>query len=172
MSATRSDGRSAARSVAALAAFAGATAGAAAAGASCAPAGERASARWYRGLDRPPWTPPDAAFAPAWTAMYTASVASAWRVWRAAPSRFRTAALVAWVVQLVLNGLWSPLFFGARRPRAALVDVVALDAALVAYLWAAARVDRPAAALVAPYVGWSLFATALNAEIVRRNPHA
>ncbi len=69
-----------------------------------------------------------------------------------------------------MNAAWSPLFFGLRRPRAALVDAALLVAAIGAYARAASRVDRLAAALVLPYLAWSAFALALNGEIVRRNP--
>jgi tryptophan-rich sensory protein len=95
---------------------------------------------------------------------------SAWRVWRhgAAPARGR--ALRWWGAQLALNAAWSPLFFGLRRPRAALVDAVALAGAVGRYVGAARRADRAAAWLVLPYLGWACFAVALNAEIVRRTP--
>jgi len=66
----------------------------------------------------------------------------------------------------VLNGLWSPLFFGLRSPAAGLVTIVALGASIVAFVLAARRVSRPAAALFVPYAMWVGFATALNAAIV------
>jgi tryptophan-rich sensory protein len=68
-----------------------------------------------------------------------------------------------------LNGLWSPLFFGWRKPVASLVDSAALLGATTQYVRHARHVDRPAAWMLAPYLGWLAFATVLNAEIVRRN---
>lgn len=154
-----------ARSLGAAALFAGATIAAAATGA------RSSSARspWYRSLAKPPWQPPPAAFAPVWTALYALGAASGWRSWRS-PRPARRRALALWGLQLALNAAWSPLFFGLRRPRAALVDAALLVPAVGAYALAARRADPLAAVLVLPYLGWSAFALALNAEIVRRNP--
>ena len=74
------------------------------------------------------------------------------------------------VGQLGLNAAWSPLFFGLRDPAAALADVALLLPAAGAYTWSAARVDRPAAWMMAPYLGWTAFALALNARIAMDNP--
>jgi tryptophan-rich sensory protein len=150
----------------ALASFAGATAAAAVLGA----ASTRRSVRsaWYRGLSKPRFQPPAAAFGPVWTALYALMAGSAYRVWTR-PGPRSTRALALWGGQLALNAAWSPTFFGARRPRAALGLLSALLPATAAYALAARRVDRPAAAMVAPYVAWTAFALALNAGIVRRN---
>lgn len=152
------------RSAAFGALFAGATFAAGALGA------RSSSARspWYRTLEKPRWQPPPAVFGPVWTALYALTAASGWRSWRsAAPGRGR--ALALWGAQLALNAAWSPIFFGLRRPRAALVDAALLVPAIGAYALAARRRDALAGALVLPYLGWSAFALALNSEIVRRN---
>ena len=94
---------------------------------------------------------------------------SAHRIWRKPSSPDRTRALAIWATQLGLNGIWSPLFFGKHRPRAALVDLIGLAAAIAAYIRAASKLDRAAGALMAPYLAWVGFAGVLNAEIVRRN---
>lgn len=125
---------------------------------------------WYRRLEKPPFNPPRWLFAPVWTALYGTMIASAHRVIRRPASPQRTRALALWGLQLGLNGLWSPLFFGMRRPRAALVDLFALLPSIAAYVRAAAKVDRPAGVLMLPYLAWSAFAALLNVEIVRRNP--
>lgn len=153
------------RSWKALAAFGGAVAAAALPGAWV----TSRSLGWYRRLERPSWTPPDALFGPVWTALYATVAASGYRVWRASPSRARSRALALWAAQLALNGAWTPLFFGAHRPRAALADLGLLLAAIGAYASQAAKVDRPAAWMMAPYGAWCAFATALNADIVIRN---
>jgi Tryptophan-rich sensory protein (mitochondrial benzodiazepine receptor homolog) len=72
--------------------------------------------------------------------------------------------------QLAANAVWTPIFFGARRPALALADLAALLALLAAYTSQAAKSDRPAAGLFAPYIAWVLFAGVLNFEIVRLNP--
>lgn len=125
--------------------------------------------RWYRRLEKPPFNPPAQVFAPVWTTLYAMMSLSAYRIWRRPPSPERTRALATWGVQLGLNGLWSPLFFGKHALRTALVDLSALALAIAAYIRVAAKVDRPAAALMVPYLGWVGFAGLLNAEIVRRN---
>ncbi len=124
---------------------------------------------WYDGLHKPSFTPPKIAFPIAWTGLYCLIAWSGHRVWQAPPSRGRTVALALWGTQLALNGAWSPIFFGARRPGAALVDIALLGAAIVGYGVAASRVDRKAAWMMVPYAAWVAFATALNAEIWRRN---
>jgi tryptophan-rich sensory protein len=124
---------------------------------------------WYRLLRKPKFNPPPRAFGPVWTALYGLMSVSAYRIWRSPASPDRTRALVLWTSQLGLNGLWSPLFFGQHRPRAALADLVGLAAAITAYIRVASKLDRVAAGLMAPYLAWVGFAGVLNAEIVRRN---
>ncbi len=123
----------------------------------------------YRRLKKPPFQPPPWVFGPVWTALYGLMSVSAYRVWRQPRSRGRRVALGLWFGQLVANGAWTPLFFGKNRRKAALVDLVALTALVSAYTAVSRRIDRPAAWMMAPYLGWLGFAGALNAEIVRRN---
>lgn len=125
--------------------------------------------RWYRSLRKPRHTPPSWVFAPVWTALYTASAIAAYRVWRSGKSRARTRALALWGVQHALNAAWSPLFFGAHRPRAALADIGALLATSAAFLREARGVDPAASWLMAPYVGWVAYASTINAGVVTKN---
>lgn len=125
---------------------------------------------WYRVLRKPSYQPPSWVFPPVWTFLYGCIAYAGYRVFRASPSPMRTAALGLWGTQLTLNAAWTPLFFGAHRGRAALVDTVALDLAVLSFAGAASRVDRRAAAATAPYAAWLGLATALNASIVARNP--
>jgi len=74
-----------------------------------------------------------------------------------------------WAGQLVLNLAWTPLFFSADRYVLALVDIVLLDVAVGALVALAWRTSRVAAWLLAPYLAWTCFATALNAGIVILN---
>jgi translocator protein len=135
--------------------------------------GARATQRglpWYRRLRKSSLNPPDAAFGPVWTGLYALNGLSAARVYRSEPSQARTRTLALWALQQALNAAWSPLFFGQRRPRAALVDIGFLWASVGAYLNEARKVDRTAAALVVPYLAWVSFAAFLNEEVVRKNP--
>lgn len=136
-------------------------------------AGARATQRgkpWYRLLRKSSLNPPDAVFGPVWTGLYAASALSAARVYRAEPSPARSRALTLWGAQQALNAAWSPLFFGQRRPRAALLDLGLLWGTLGAYAWQARKVDPVASALVVPYLGWVSFAGVLNGAVVRKNP--
>jgi benzodiazapine receptor len=159
--------KSSTRSLLMLAGFGALTAGAAGYGSSFSARGNRDS--WYRRLDKPDFTPPDKVFPVVWTALYALIAWSGWRVWNAAPSRHRSAALRLWVSQLAANAKWSKLFFGEHRLVGSLADAIALETAIFSYINRAARVDRAAAAAFVPYAAWIAFATVLNAEIARRN---
>ncbi len=130
-------------------------------------ASRRASNRlWYRALEKAPWTPPDRTFGIVWPLLYSAIAWSGARAW----ARRDKTALALWGTQLALNAAWSPLFFGAHRSRAALVDVGLTLAAASAYTWRVARSDGAAAAVMAPYLAWLGFAATLNGAVALRNP--
>lgn len=124
---------------------------------------------WYRALDKPPWTPPGWVFGPAWTLLYLSMGVAAWLVWRERGVQRAALPLAVFGLQLVLNGLWSWLFFGLRRPGLALAEIAVLWAAIAATVAVFWGVRPLAGALLLPYLGWVTFATALNAEIWRRN---
>ena len=129
----------------------------------------RPEGRWYRSLDKPSFQPPPYVFGPVWTVLYGTIAYAGYRVWKAPSSAARTRALALWGTQLVLNAAWTPLFFGARRPKAALADIVALDAAAGAFAVQAAAVDKRATAAFVPYLAWIGFASVLNGSIVAKN---
>ena len=120
------------------------------------------AAEVYGSLRGPSWAPPAWLFGPVWTALYAMIAVSGWLVWRRG-TPLRDPAMVAFGIQLALNGLWSPLFFGLGWRGAALACILVLDAAVLATVALFARRHRPAAWLLAPYLAWTLFATALNA---------
>jgi benzodiazapine receptor len=157
------------RSLLALAGFGLATAGAAWYGSRYSPA-KKSSREWYRDLDKPGFTPPDAAFPIVWTSLYAMMAWSGWRVWSAPRSMNRSLALRLWFSQLSANAKWSKLFFGKHRPDLALRDLLMLEAFILGYIAAARDVDRAASQALIPYAAWVAFAGLLNAEIVRRNP--
>lgn len=155
------------KSILAASIFGAAVAAAAIGGSQFTPSGS--TGEWYDSLQKPSFTPPSAAFPIAWTTLYALMAVSAWRVWKQGEGEPRTHALTLWGTQLALNAIWSPIFFGAKKPALALVDLVALVIAVALYTRSASRVDKPAAWMMAPYLAWLLFAGALNAEIVRLN---
>ena len=124
--------------------------------------GARHAAQVYDQLDKPAWAPPAGVFGPVWTVLYTAIGVAAWRAWHAGASR-RTLLLHAG--QMALNAAWPGTFFTVRNRPAALATVLALDAAVTAEIAAVWRTDRVAAALLAPYLAWTLYATALTATV-------
>lgn len=127
-----------------------------------------ADSRWYAGLAKPSWQPSPRTFPLVWTPLYALiAYAGARALDRAGPGFGR-----AYAVNLALNGLWTPLFFAARKPKMALAEIVLLDLSTAALVRRAWRADRRAGALLLPYAAWTAFATALNAELVRRNPRA
>lgn len=122
---------------------------------------------WYKTLEKPSWTPPDWVFAPAWTALYLMIAIAGWLVWRA--EGFGPA-LGIWLINLIFNAAWSWLMFGRKQIKAALTDALAMLATIVAFILAALPVNRDAAVLFLPYLGWVTFAALLNWAILRRNP--
>ena len=124
---------------------------------------------WYVELSKPSWTPPDWLFGPVWTALYILMAVAAWLVWRKANSVDMKLALGLFAVQLLLNLLWSFLFFGMRWPGGALIEIAILLVAILAVAWAFARVSALAGWLLAPYLACVSFAAVLNFETWRRN---
>lgn len=125
---------------------------------------------WYRTLDKPPFNPPGWVFGPVWTALYTLMGVAAWLVWRKGwVTPGVRAALGVFAVQLVLNGLWSYLFFGLRSPFAAFVELVILWAAIALTVILFFRVSGAAGWLLIPYIAWVSFAGVLNFSIWRLN---
>ncbi|MEM7710149.1 MAG: TspO/MBR family protein [Pseudomonadota bacterium] len=121
---------------------------------------------WYRRLDKPPWTPPDWLFPLAWTALYVAiAVAGA----RMAPLDGAAYAMAFWALQIALNTLWTPIFFGLRRIGAAMVVIGCLWAAVAGLLATAWPLDGLSFWLLVPYLIWVSYAAALNASILLRN---
>lgn len=118
---------------------------------------------WYAELAKPPFTPPSWVFAPVWIALYTAMGIAAYVVLgRGRESPGVRLALGLFVVQLVLNALWTPLFFGLHWLLVAFVEIVLLFLFVLATTIAFWRVSRPAALLLVPYLLWVGFAAALN----------
>lgn len=124
----------------------------------------------YAALELPAWAPPSWVFSPVWTALYLTIALAAWLTARAGTDR----PVVRWglalfVLHLVFQAAWTPLFFGAERFGPALADLGATLAlaALAAALMARSR--RAAGLLMVPYLVWLAYATALNTAVVALN---
>lgn len=125
---------------------------------------------WYPTLRKPSWNPPARAFGPVWTVLYLLMAFAAWLVWRARDTTDVGPALAIFGLQLVLNVLWSVLFFGLRRPGPAVAEIAVLWLAIAGTILAFWPLDQTAALLLLPYLAWVSFASMLNLSIYRLNP--
>jgi benzodiazapine receptor len=124
---------------------------------------------WYADLTKPPWTPPDWVFGPVWSMLYFSMAVAAWLVWRQAGLARVAAPMAMFGIQLLLNALWSWLFFGLHSPSTAAVDIVLLWIAIAATTVAFWRRSTAAGILFVPYLAWVSFAAVLNFAIWRLN---
>lgn len=124
---------------------------------------------WYASLAKPSWNPPSSVFAPVWTALYVLMGVAAWLVWREVGFSGARLALLLFIIQLVLNALWSYLFFGLQRPMIAFIEILVLWCAILATLVSFWKVRPGAGALLIPYLCWVSFASALNYQLWRLN---
>jgi len=119
---------------------------------------------WYLTLVRPPLLPPDWVFGPVWTVLYVTIGVSAWLVWRRVDvaAHRKRAALRIWGWQLLANALWPAAFFGLGRPGLGVAVIVLLWGSIVTTVRVFWPLQRGAAVLLLPYLGWVTFATYLN----------
>lgn len=125
-----------------------------------------APGQWYGNLVKPSFNPPAAVFGPVWTLLYILIALAGWRTFERSRHSWR---MGLWWIQLALNFLWSPVFFGAHRIGLALLVIFGLFAAIAAFIVASWKQDRAVVWLFAPYAVWVLFASALNVALWRLN---
>ena len=125
---------------------------------------------FYSQLVRPEWAPPPGLFGPVWTVLYALMGIAAWLIWRVGGFRAARTALTLFLVQLVVNALWSWLFFGWHLGALAFADIVLLWVLIVATLFAFWRIRPLAGALLIPYLLWVSFASVLNYSVWQLNP--
>ena len=124
---------------------------------------------WYESLAKPAWNPPNAVFGPVWSGLYALMGVAAWLVWRRAGFRKASAGLVLFIVQLVLNALWSYLFFALHRVELAFFEILVLWSLILIVgilFWQKVKL---AGALMLPYLVWVGFASVLNFALWRLN---
>jgi len=125
---------------------------------------------WYASLKKPFFTPPSWVFTPVWVTLFTLMGISLYIVWKKGLSRHDVRRAVGlFGIQLVLNVLWSVVFFGAQSPLYGFVIIVLLWIALLATIVVFYRVSRTAAVLLVPYFLWGSFASILNLSILILN---
>jgi translocator protein len=124
---------------------------------------------WYERLAKPSWRPPNWLFAPTWTVIYLTIAVSGWMVWRKSGFTGAALPLAIYLLQLVLNAAWTPIFFGLRRPALAFFEIIMLWLSIVATIATFHSHSVAAAWLLLPYLAWVMFAAALNFTIWRLN---
>jgi benzodiazapine receptor len=124
---------------------------------------------WYRTIAKPAWRPPDWLFGPVWLVLYLTIAVAGWLVWRDHGLTGAAAALAIYVVQLVLNALWSVVFFGVHRIGWAAAELAVLWLSILAAIVAFHPLSPTAAYLLVPYLVWVTFALTLNLAIWRLN---
>jgi translocator protein len=169
-SSTSYRGRNSRPNLPALALFLVLTLGAGVVGALFSPGFSSSAAHWYAALVKPDWLPPQNWFPLVWTVLYVMMAIAAWIIWRERYHRGRTAAIMAFCVQLLLNALWPPVFFGLKNIDAGLFEIVALWLAVGWTMREFARVKSAAALILVPYFLWVTFAAAINLALWRLNP--
>ncbi len=122
---------------------------------------------WYDALKKPRWTPPRWVFPVAWTSLYLLMSLAGMRIALASGNE---QAVALWSLQIALNTLWTPVYFGLHRIRAAMVVMGFLWLAVAAATWTFFGVDFIAGLLFLPYLVWVTIAGALNFSTVRLNP--
>ncbi len=123
---------------------------------------------WYPYLQKSSLTPPDFVFPIAWSIIYLCMGASIGLAWYAPEKEFKPIAKL-FVVQLLLNFLWSLLFFTMQSPVAGFLDILVLDAVVIIYIVKSYKTNRASALLFVPYIAWLIFATYLNGYIMIAN---
>lgn len=126
--------------------------------------------QWYTDLSKPSWNPPAWVFAPVWITLYVMMGVAAWMVWRRRRTHAVAVSLVVFLGQLVLNALWSYLFFGLHLMVVAAVEIVILFLLIVTCAVLFWRVRAAAGALLVPYALWVGFASVLTITLARMNP--
>jgi translocator protein len=125
---------------------------------------------WYKSLKKPAFTPPNSAFGPVWITLYLLMGIAVFFVWREGLSQEGvTVAFIVFWVQLVMNILWSIIFFGLRSLLGGMVVILILWIAILANIILFFGVSPLAGGLLIPYLVWVSIAANLNIQVWRLN---
>jgi len=125
---------------------------------------------WYTTLNKPSFNPPDWVFAPVWTTLFILMGVSLYLVWsKGLEVEGVKSAIIIFSVQLLLNVLWSLLFFGLQSPLYAFIDIIVLWIMILLTIVYFYRISPVSSYLLFPYILWVSFAAVLNFMIVRLN---
>lgn len=125
---------------------------------------------WYKGLNKPFFSPPNYVFGPVWTLLYFLMGVSLFLIWeKGFKNKHAKEGRTYFIIQLILNFFWSAIFFWLHAPFAALIEIIFMWGAILFTILKFYKVSKPAAYLLIPYLAWVSFATLLNASIVLLN---
>lgn len=121
---------------------------------------------WYLSINKAPWTPPNFVFPIVWSGLYICIALAGWQIFFSEYVSLKA----LWLIQLLLNGLWSWLFFGQHWVSAALIDIIFIDILVINLILKTNRANlKLASVLLLPYIAWLLLATSLNTYIMLAN---
>lgn len=125
---------------------------------------------WYQTIEKPSWQPPNWVFGPVWTFLYILMGIALYLIWRNnAPAKQKRPAIILWSIQLIFNFFWSYIFFRQHQIDWALGEIIVLWFFILLTIFSFARISKPAAWLMVPYISWVSFATILTYTIYQLN---
>lgn len=124
---------------------------------------------WYAALQKPSFNPPNWLFGPVWTFLYILMGIALYLIWKLPVSKTRNTAIGSFFFQLLLNFLWSFLFFYFHLIAIAIFDIIALWVMIFLTIILFSRLNKTASWLLVPYISWVSFATILNIYIFNLN---
>jgi tryptophan-rich sensory protein len=124
---------------------------------------------WYTTIEKSPLNPPSWAFAPVWTALFILMGVSLAMIWKSEKNALRSKALKVFSLQLILNTLWSIIFFGLKNPPLAFFEIIILWFSILFTILLFRKIKRIAACLLIPYILWVSFASYLNLSVALLN---
>jgi benzodiazapine receptor len=124
---------------------------------------------WYTALSKPSWNPPNWLFGPVWSVLYLLMAFSVWLVWRKEGISGAILPLGIFLLQLVLNAVWSWLFFGLHEPLLAFIEILGLWVAITINIILFWKINSFSGVLLLPYLAWVTFAAYLNYSLWRLN---
>ena len=120
---------------------------------------------WYMEIIKPSWTPPGWIFGPVWTMLYICMGIALWMVWESRDKTNIKLPLIVFSIQLILNAMWSCIFFGLQNLFVSVIEIYCLLAMIMLSIILFYRIRKIAGLILIPYLLWVSFASILNFTI-------
>lgn len=124
---------------------------------------------WYAALEKPFFNPPNWLFGPVWTLLYILIGISLYLIWTQKSIQSKKTAYITFTIQIVLNALWSVVFFGLHQVWPGFIIIILLLTSVLAMIVLFRRFSHTASFILIPYAAWVTFATCLNLAIAILN---